>query len=385
MCGSALFEANLLYYFIVLYDRGATAKASVDLDLLIKTCPDHIPLFRSLLTDAIPQVASLEGDHVDILACLQSLFDFSYGIRCPSDTVQLRAGVSGKTGQLMSAFRAEAALLAKETAQQKYNALHNFLGGHPADATQARLLALAGEVVEMCRAEKPTGSLFCNVIRDQHLSSAQRCDALQLLCENSDRLASTIIWFFKEISANPMHIRGLQHDVDTFVAEHGVECLQAADLDDKLRQMSYFNTCIIEVLRMWPTRANGLSFKILDTLIYDEELICKNADVEIPYYSLFRQLWVDRPDVYMPHRWHESHHQYHALQAAFAIVWPGEGGGAGEEAAPNPFERAELSHLRMLLFHLLYFYDVEVMSLGTPHCIETLVLHGTRIKFVRRN
>ena len=221
--------------------------------------------------------------------------------------------------------------------------------------------------------------MWAIILENDSFLPADLCDALQLLCNNSVRLASTTQSFFKEVLSNSMHIHGLQCDVDDFVSKSELDIITSPKFGDKLAGLSYLNNCITEVLRMWPTMANGLSFKILKDTIFDEELICKGSDVIIPFFSLFRQLWIDSPDAYTPHRWHDSHHQYHALKSAFSVVW-------GDKESPAlSFQIVELTRLRVLLFHMIYFFDIDFTSMGSPHCVDTFVLQEARVRLRRRS
>lgn len=311
------------------------------------------------------------------MSTLRSLFDRVYGL-CDRDeddgSVHIR--------DLLCSFRAELELLSKASAKKKYNTLQQYyLWGREeastVDIIERRLLELSKEIVELCRSAAQEGSLMSRIIEVHGNSTVLLRRALQLLCENSDRMAATTAWFITEVDENPIYMRGLQKDMDELLQFHGAEILSTAAFGSILKSMSFFNDCLSEVLRKWPTRADGITFKIKDHMTFDEEIIEKDSDVIIPYFSLFRQLWIDRPEKFMPHRWHVSHHQYDAMKAAFAIVW-----NADDET--NPFQCVELMHLRMLLFNLLHHFDLVITAPGIPCFVNTLTLQDTLVSFRNR-
>lgn len=366
--------------------RNVTEAPTVDLNAVIKNCPDHLQHFPTLLSEAMTLLSPHDGSNqIDLQVTMQSFFDSSYGLSRAAIKSDCSKPTDDLLSKLLTAFRLELELLSKARCKRKYNTLLGlYLWGEEKAETDVnpivrRLLDICIEIVQLSKKSIRKGTLWAHLLENDKLSSADLCDALQLLCQNSDRLASTTQWFFKEVLGNPMHIHGLQSDVDALVSKYGPDFMLSTDFCDKLKDMGYFNNCILEVVRMWPTLSNGLSFKILQDTTFDEELICKESDIVIPYFSLFRQLWIDSPDVYTPHRWHDSHHQYHALKSAFSVVW-----GEKQESSVPSFQSVELARLRMVLFRMIYMFDIDFTSMGNPHCVDTLMLQGARVRIRRR-
>lgn len=266
--------------------------------------------------------------------------------------------------------------------KHKYNALLQFYvwgedrNRYNVESIKCRLLNISNEIVELCRGS--TG-LFPHIIDNCNFSPEELCMSLELLSTNAGRMASTAVSFLSEVLANPMYSKGLLKDINIYIEEYGTKCLDTADIGDNLKSLKYFNDCILEVLRKWPTNADGLSFKILEDLLFDGELISKGSDIVFPFFSLFRQLWIDRPDMYMPHRWHDSHHQCDALKAVFEIVFK-------DDKSLHPFQSLQMAHLRILLFQLFVRFDMEIIKSGIPSGSgTTFALVGARVTMHQRS
>lgn len=129
----------------------------------------------------------------DIFSNLQYLFDFAYGIKGASDSFQLIEGGRGQVQQLAAAFRAEVDLLHKEQSRFKYSLWNYYSSGDLIGTIRGRMMEMSKEICALCQSKGPSDLLFSVIVNDKSLSNSQKCDALQLLCENSDRLAATAI------------------------------------------------------------------------------------------------------------------------------------------------------------------------------------------------
>ena len=126
----------------------------------------------------------------------------------------------------------------------------------------------------------------------------------------------------------------------------------------------YLNWCIKEVLRLWPAAAGGSSRDLGEDIEYNGMLLPKGSLVVASYFTMFRERWIDQPDVYLPERWSDSNPQLPQLKEMLMPFSLGKRACIGQNMA--------MFQLRIVAAHFLHYFDFELVAEPTFEYFLTL-------------
>ena len=184
--------------------------------------------------------------------------------------------------------------------------------------------------------------------------------------------AYTFCFMLMEMCKNPAVKAKLQAELATFMPPRCSDRSQAdtgAQMSEKellsaIAGCEYLNWCIKEVLRLWPVVANGPARKLTQDIEYNGMLLPKNSVIVAIYFTMFRERWIDQPDVYLPERWSDSNPQLPQLKEMLMPFSLGKRACIGQNMA--------MFQLRIVAAHFLHYFDFELAAEPTFEYFLTL-------------
>ena len=176
-----------------------------------------------------------------------------------------------------------------------------------------------------------------------------------LIAEGLETTSHTLTFLIIALIQNPRSMQRLQEELAAAIPLSArVDRSQYPPINELL-ELPYLSWCVKETMRLWPVKSAGSKRVTLAEFNYRGMRIPKGSVLLIPYYSMFRQPWIDRPNDFIPERWDEvTNPQFSELQIILIPFGHGPRNCTGKY-----FARIELVAVASFLIR---FYDFKLVT-----------------------
>jgi cytochrome P450 len=162
---------------------------------------------------------------------------------------------------------------------------------------------------------------------------------------------NTLTFLLYELARNPQKQKKLQQELDEYITPE--TCPDGHPSLNQVTKMEYLNNCLRESMRLWPT-ASAAGRTVVNDIEYEGMVIPKGRFVQLNFYSMFRQPWINKPDEFIPERWSDQSdpQQLNDLKEMFMPFALGHRNCIGQNMA--------MLQLRILSANFFKYYEFEL-------------------------
>jgi cytochrome P450 len=177
-------------------------------------------------------------------------------------------------------------------------------------------------------------------------------DILIFILAGHETSAYTFAFFLMHMAQNSAARHKLQEELDAAINPE--TCPDGRPTLAQVSRLDYLNWCIKESMRLMPVSGLGSGRTMEKDIEYNGVLLPKGRLVVCPFYSIFRQPWIDRAEEFVPERWAEDAPQVKELKDMLMPFSLGPRGCIGMNMANM--------QLKLLAANFMRYYDFELVE-----------------------
>jgi hypothetical protein len=209
--------------------------------------------------------------------------------------------------------------------------------------------------------EKIAESIMGRIVKyDYDCDAARISDMVLFLIAGHETTAHTLAFFLMEMAKRPVVTAKLQRELDAHMPKLNVDKTPYRPTYDDVIKLDYLTCCIKETMRLWPVAGGGSTRTTLQDIHYEDQIIPCGSTVNVNFYAMFRQPWIDNAEDFIPERWNEqTGTQVNELNEMFMPFSAGHRNCIGQYLAKMQLHVLAANFMRHYTFEMVSEPDIE--------------------------
>jgi cytochrome P450 len=155
-------------------------------------------------------------------------------------------------------------------------------------------------------------SIMAHLLKTPYKSDADRCaDMTTFIVAGHDTSSFSVAWTLIEVAKQPHIYQKIKAEIDSFVGNDVEHMTQ-----QNLTKLTYLDNVIKECMRLNPVAAQGSWRKASKDIKFQDMVIPKGSDINLPQYVLFR-MGIQDSESFNPDRWNLDSPDLEQLKVSF--------------------------------------------------------------------